>query len=109
MSSINASTSFSGFHLKTGHCPRLFPTPPAVTSNDDALRNAMSVLQHLSDDLFQAKDNLIAAKTVQAYYANEYHSVDPGFAIGDHVWLNTANRRREYMEKGSGRAAKFMP
>jgi hypothetical protein len=111
MSSVNASTSYSGFHLKTGYSPKLFPSPPAISPyhQDEALKSATYILHRLKDNIFQAKDNLLAVKTVQAYYANEYRCEDPGFVIGDHVWLNTANRRQDYMQKGSGRAAKFMP
>jgi hypothetical protein len=109
MSAVNVSTSFSGFYLKTGYSPRLFPTPPVITTTDEALKNATKILRQLEDDLFEAKDNLIAAKVVQAYYSNEYRGSDPGYAVGDRVWLNTVNRRRDYMQKGSGRAAKFMP
>jgi hypothetical protein len=56
----------------------------------------VKILRQLHHDIFEAKDNFIAAKVVQAFYANEYHSLDPGFAIGDCVWLNTANQQREY-------------
>ncbi|KAF7783245.1 hypothetical protein Agabi119p4_2621 [Agaricus bisporus var. burnettii] len=110
MSSINASTRFSGFQLKTGFSPRLFPVPPPLdSSSTDEVRSATLLLNKLRTDVFEAKDNLLAAKVVQAYYANDYRADDPGFKVGDRVLLNTTNRRREYMHKGSGRAAKFMP
>lgn len=57
----------------------------------------------------EAQDNLLAAKITQAHYANEYRADDPQYKVGDKVWLNTANRRRDYVMKGSGRVAKFMP
>lgn len=57
----------------------------------------------------KAKDNLIAAKTVQAYAANVARGDGPEFKVGEQVLLSTANRRREYKAKGQDRVAKLMP
>lgn len=110
MSSVNASTSFSGFQLKSDFSPRPIPPPPSVPKNPaDALSRAASIIQSFHDDVLQAKVNLLAAKIVQAHFANYYRSEDPGYKVGDCVWLNTSNRRHDYVHRGSGRAAKFMP
>ncbi|KAF9440230.1 hypothetical protein P691DRAFT_628698, partial [Macrolepiota fuliginosa MF-IS2] len=54
----------------------------------------------------EAQDNLLAAKIVQAHYANDYHDDDPNFKVGDHVLLNTENHHHNYVQKGSGRVGK---
>lgn len=110
MNTVNASTGFSGFQLKTGRSPRLLP--PLVdgiipTSLDDSI--AVDLLKKLEIDVLEAKDNLIAAKIDQAHHANKSRAVEHVYKVGDRVLLSTINRRREYMQKQDGRVAKFMP
>ena len=59
--------------------------------------------RRLQDDIHEARDNLIKAKADQAFHANKHRSPEPGFKIGDKVWLNTANRRRDYLAGDSSR------
>ncbi|KAJ3576874.1 hypothetical protein NP233_g105 [Leucocoprinus birnbaumii] len=129
MNSVNASTGLSGFQLKTGHAPRLLPlnvTLP-VSLDTAAGERSLALVNEVNSHCAEAQDNLLAAKITQAYYANEYRGDDPHFDVGDKVWLNTANRHREfifgadyglcehpvetiqYVMKGSNRVAKFMP
>ncbi|KAJ3568444.1 hypothetical protein NP233_g5716 [Leucocoprinus birnbaumii] len=95
MNSINASTGLSGFQLKSGFSPKILPSaitlPPALDTV--AGDRARALLQVVNDNCFEAQDNLLAAKIVQAHYVNGHR----------------ANRRRDYVMKGSGRVAKFMP
>lgn len=111
MNTINASTKLSGFQLKSGFSPRVLPPSINVPRNnkDAALRCADDLIKSMHKHTLEAQDNLLAAKIVQAHYANEYRDDDPHYKVGDKVWLNTANRRRDYVHKGSGRVAKFMP
>lgn len=108
MNTINTSTGFSPFQLKTGHSPRV--VPPIVTqavSKDD--QEAISALERLQTDILEAKDNLTCAKISQAHQANKTRNPDLHFAVGDMVLLTTVHRRKEYMQAKDGRVAKFMP
>lgn len=111
MNTVNASTGFSGFQLKMGRSPRLVP-PFSVEGFPDApldQKQAMLVLQQLQLDLLTAKDNLIAAKTAQAFTANGAVNQWPVFEVGEQVMLSTQNRRREYKGVNGDRVAKLMP
>lgn len=108
MNTVNASTGYSPFQLKSVHSPRLIP--PFVPSNrtkED--RDAGAVMQQIELDVKDAQDNLLAAKIRQAYHANEHRAAEDVFEKGDRVMLSTENRQREYKRKGAKRVAKFMP
>lgn len=111
MNSRNASTGLTGFQLKCGYSPRVLPPVRKIPqgSKDDTRKRVVSFISDIQHHVNEAQDNLLAAKITQAHYANEYRADDPGYKVGDKVWLNTANRRRDYVMKGSGRVAKFMP
>lgn len=111
MNTVNASTGFSGFHLKMGRSPRLVPpisTEPFSTADLDT-KEAILMLKQLEMDVMKAQDNLLAAKVTQATAANSHRRFRPVFGVGDRVWLSTQNRRREYKAKGEKRVAKLMP
>lgn len=128
MNTVNASTGFSPFHLKSAHSPRLIPSlistssiptitvsppndPPSISADilsPDAI-SARRTLEQLETDLLDAKDSLVCAKISQAHQANKSRSPDPVFAVGDRVMLATAHRRRDYIRARDGRVAKFMP
>jgi hypothetical protein len=110
MNTVNASTGFSGFQLKTGRSPRLIP--PIVPLPADASAEqitAHEIITRVELDVKEAQDNLLAAKIRQAYHANEHRAADDKYKIGDQVMLSTENRRRSYKRKGKKRVAKFMP
>ncbi|RDB23205.1 Transposon Tf2-9 polyprotein [Hypsizygus marmoreus] len=122
MNTINSSTGFSGFMLKSGFSPRIIPplllptdipsiivTPPDDETPPLDTAAAKSFIDDLTTDFLDAHDSLIAAKISQAHYANHDRALDPHFQIGDKVLLATAHRRRDYMQAKDGRVAKFMP
>ena len=115
MNTVNASTGFSGFQLLTGQLPRIIPSltalppSPAPTGDDDAVKQAMTILQKLEDDVQAAKDNLLLAKVTQVHQKNKHRSPEKQYAVGDKVMLLTFHRRREYVQKGQNRVTKFMP
>jgi hypothetical protein len=45
-------------------------------------------------------DNLIQAKTQQAFYANRSRGPEEVYNVGDKVMLSTFNRRHKYKKKG---------
>jgi hypothetical protein len=82
------------------------PAPHVVESEEERARMLLSQLKH---DVFEAQDNLLAAKASQATQTNKNRTRTITFKAGDHVLLATKHRRREYMQKGDNRVAKFMP
>jgi hypothetical protein len=110
MNTVNASTGFSPFQLHLGRSPRLLPplVPLArVSGTEDCTAHAF--LERLHMDMLEARDTLLASKVSQAASKNIHRSAEPSYQVGDLVWLSTKHRRREYMQKGDGRVAKFMP
>jgi hypothetical protein len=115
MNTINTSTGFTPFMLKSAHLPRLIP--PLIETNDtsqavnpsataaptnadarnhapssDGEETAQAVINQLTDDILEAKDSLTAAKISQALQANKDCAPDPTFEVGDCVLLATAHR-----------------
>jgi RNase H-like domain found in reverse transcriptase/Reverse transcriptase (RNA-dependent DNA polymerase)/Integrase zinc binding domain len=110
MNTVNASTGFSGFQLKTGRSPRIIP--PLIPLSPDATpeqTTAHEIITRITLDVKEAQDNLLAAKIRQAYHANEHRAPEDIYEVGDLVMLSTENRRRNYKRKGKTRVAKFMP
>ncbi|GLB33353.1 putative retrotransposable element tf2 155 kda protein type 1-like [Lyophyllum shimeji] len=110
MNTVNASTGFSPFQLKTGRSPRIIP--PLVPEPADATPaevDAREIIARLELDVKEAQDNLLTAKIRQAYHANEHRAPEKIYKPGDLVMLSTENRRRNYKRKGKKRVAKFMP
>jgi hypothetical protein len=114
MNTVNASTGFSGFQLRMGRCPRIIPllVPerlPTELTDVDSTERATALLEQIQMDCNEAKDNLLLAKTNQAFHANKSRGKDDIFAVGDRVMLSMLHRRREYRKKGERHAAKFFP
>jgi hypothetical protein len=62
----------------------------------------------VTQDIKDAKDNLMVAKISQSHHANQHRGDDPKYEVGDLVMLSTLNRRREHKSRGEKRVAKFM-
>jgi hypothetical protein len=111
MNSINASTGFSPFQLRMGRSPRIIPpiiAPSTAPCSTDTTSPADII--HLVDlDVAEARDNLIRAKTVQAFHANQHRGKEDIFKAGDKVMLATLHRQQEYKHHGEKRVAKFFP
>ncbi|RDB24931.1 hypothetical protein Hypma_007676 [Hypsizygus marmoreus] len=110
MNTVNASTGFTPFQLKSNFSPRLIPSlinrePSSLPTNVDVLR----MVQEMEINLMEAKDNLLTAKISQAHHANKSRAPEKPYAVGDKVLLTTVHRRWEYMQKKDGRVTKFMP
>jgi hypothetical protein len=110
MSTVNASTGFSGFQLRFGQQPKMIPALSVLAELGPAQdTTANEVIEKVALDVAAAKDNLILAKISQSYHANSARSDAPNYKVGDLVMLSTLNRRREYLANTEKRVAKFMP
>ena len=112
MNTINSSTGYSSFQLHLGRSPRVIP-PIVPTSLPDNLRSmgstAENIINQLTSDIADAKDNLIQAKAIQATYAKRSHSQEVVYQLGDKVMLSTFHRHRDFKQKGDDCVARFFP
>lgn len=110
MNTVNRSTGFSGFQLKSGFSPRLIPpiVPPAELFDSDPSCIALDLANRLRDDVGEAQDNLLRSKVDQAIQANKHRAPDFDYNVGQRVFLSTKRRVREYLKKDEKRTAKFV-
>lgn len=77
MNTINTSTGYLPFVLKTGHLPRLIP--PIIELVDNTGQETVSLeveaaqvfVEEMEEQTLAARDNLLAAKICQAHAANK--------------------------------------
>jgi hypothetical protein len=106
MNTINASTGFSGFQLKTGRSPCIISLITPLTTNATAEQTtAHDIITRVTLDVQEAQDNLTAAKICRAYHANEHWAPEDVYEVGDLVMLSTENRRHNYKRKGKTRCS----
>lgn len=114
MNTVNASTGFAPFQLHLGRRPRVLPplwntlTSAAVEKFGDDATRAATLLKQMETDTMEASDNLVLAKLKQAEQANKNRGEERAYSVGDKVLLSTLHRRRDYMQRGDHRVAKFM-
>lgn len=108
MNTVNASTGLSPFHLRFGHSPRMIPPVEHAPTTDIDATQAATLVSRMECDLMEAQDNLVLAKVNQAHQANTTRGAETPYKVGDKVLLSTFHRRRDYMQRGSNRVAKFM-
>ena len=86
MNTLNASTGYLDFQLCLGWSPCIIP-PIIPTSLPDNLCSAASaaedVINRLTNDITDAKDNLLQAKMIQTAYANKSHGCEGVYQPGD--------------------------
>ena len=112
MNTINISTGFSPFQLRMGHSPRLIPPLiPNLAPVPDKINQSVAIelIGRIKCDVSEAQDNLLAAKISQVEFANRRCGDEIIYEVGERVMLSTKHRRREYLQKHSGRVAKFLP
>ena len=71
--------------------------------------DVVELIDQISTDVAEAKDNLMLAKIFQAAQANRKRGPEDVYKVDKMVMLSTANRRKEYASKGSDRSAKLFP
>jgi hypothetical protein len=95
MNSINASTGFSGFQIRMGRSPQVIPPlVPGIIREPAAVEvTARSIISQIEGDVAEAKDALLGAKVLQAFYANKSRGPEDAYAVGDKVMLVRATLR----------------
>ena len=102
MNTINASTGFTPFMLKSAHLPHLIPPlitleskaistdqqpsppdTPTTMPTSDGEDTAQVVINQLAGDLLDTKDSLTVAKISQVCHANKDCAPDPTFNISN--------------------------
>ena len=104
--SVNAMTKMTLAQLLFGISIRLFSSfrPNAV---DTFVPAVAEFIERINESVAIAKDNHLAAKTVQTHNANKHRRPEPKYKVGDKVILDSHNIR--YRIKKTGRSAKFYP
>lgn len=110
MNTINRSTGYSGFQLKSGFSPRLIPpiVPSTQILDSEPACVALDLATRLREDIMDAQDNLLRSKVDQAVQANKRRAADFNYEVGQQVYLSTKRRVREYLKKDEKRTAKFV-
>lgn len=114
MSTVNVSTSFTPFQLYLGRAPHLVPalydntTDAVVEDSGIAAEAGADLVKRIQVNEMKAQDNLLLAKMNQALQANKHRGPEHEYRVGEKVLLSTFHRRREYMQRGDNRVAKFM-
>ena len=90
MNSVNGSTGYSGFQLLMGISPILI-LPLLAPMNIEPIPEsdcAMGLIERIKWDVEDAKDHLLEAKCMPAFYVNRDHGEEDVFKVGDKVILS---------------------
>jgi hypothetical protein len=104
MNTVNASTGFSGFHLRMGRSPRIISPAmpeklPAELRELEEAKRAIKLVKTLRCDVNIAKDKLWEAKVSQTHAANMKRSKEDVFRVGDPVLLYQKQAQRIQKER----------
>jgi len=105
--SVNTTTELTPTELLYGSPIRLFPALDTTDINNIQLPAVKDYVDRIMESISIAKDNHIAAKTIQTRNANRSRRSEPPYKVGDMVMLDSTNIRRRI--KKNGRTAKFFP
>jgi hypothetical protein len=104
--SLNATTKMTPTQLLFGTSIRLFPSFRA-TAIDTPVPAVAEFIERINESVAIAKDNHLAAKTVQTHNANKYRRPESKYKVGDMVMLDSYNIHHRL--KKNGRSTKFYP
>ena len=83
MNAINSSTGSSPFQIHLGRSPQILPPLAPHDSSSEESLDAHILLSNLKQNIWEAQDNLLAAKISQASAANTHRSPSPSFQVSD--------------------------
>ncbi|SGY55487.1 BQ5605_C139g13418 [Microbotryum silenes-dioicae] len=106
-SSLNKLTGKTPFEVVLGFNPKL--TPIAPRDGSMVLQAVEAIVDKRETAVAEAKDNLAIAKIRQAEQSNRRRKVDPVFAVGDKVLVDSRDRCLRYKADGEARSTKFFP
>jgi hypothetical protein len=111
MNSVNTSTGYSGFQLHMGWSPRVIsPLVPSHIGEPGMEEiTAQDIISQIEADVADAKDALLGAKILQAFYSNKSRGREEAYSVGDKVMLATLHQRQEYKAGDTSHVAKFFP
>ena len=110
MNTVNKSVGFTPFQLHMGCSPHVIPPLiPTKSSSTVADIDVWHVIRKLETDVFEAQDNLLKAKLLQAVNAKKHRTLTFPFTVGSCIGLSTLHRCTEYKAKGEKCMEKFMP
>jgi len=90
MNTVNKSMGFMPFQLHMGQSPCIIPPlVPAKSSATVTDIDAWHVIRKLETDVFEAQDNLLKAKLLQAVHMSKHRTLTFPFTVGSCVWLST--------------------
>lgn len=98
-STNSSSTGFAPFEVGMGWLPRINFLPDTTP-----FMGVQSFVDQAMMNVSAAHDGLIASRVYQTHQANKHRDIDPVLAVGDRVYLSTAN-----LNLPKGRARKLMP
>ena len=104
--SVNATTDYTPTEMIYGSTVRLFPSFRDTTV-DTPIPAVAELLEQISESIAIARDNHLAAKTVQTRNVNKKRRQEPKWEVGDMVVLSSHIIRKRL--KQAGRSAKFYP
>jgi len=92
INTVNASTGYSPFQLKTGRSSQVIPplTPPNLNAMLAEI-SACKIIAKIKLNVQDAQDALTAVKVRQAYHANMHHRKEIVYNVNELVMLSTAN------------------
>ncbi|SGY11864.1 BQ5605_C011g06299 [Microbotryum silenes-dioicae] len=106
-SSVNRSTGKTPFEVVLGFTPELTPIAPVY---DSTVSQAVeSIMEQRETAVAEARDTLAIAKIRQADQSNKVRKLEPEFAVGNRVLVDSRDRRLRYKADGEARSAKFFP
>jgi hypothetical protein len=87
--------------------------PPFVqgTASDNMSEGtaACSIIAQIENDVADAKDALLGAKVMQAFFANKSHGPEDCYLVGDCIMHATLHCCRDFKAGDQSRIAKFFP
>ena len=100
-SAISTSSGFAPFELNYGYVPSI---NPGITLESSAVPGVKHFVAHALRNLSQAHDAIIESQVRQTHNANRLCQEDDTFAVGDQVYVSTAD-----LSLPKGQATKLLP